>query len=395
MDHKPVDIKAKSRNSDWTAPTPNNTPSFFAPINSSMRPSSLSKLDEEVADSNGDQQLFQNLQGKLGSFMEESEQNMKNLPEEVKRRIYGLKHLQTKHAELELKFHEEILELEKKYLELYRPYYEKRQQFVTGKAEPTEEEVESGKQADEELVEELEEGKESVGKDGQTKGVPGFWLTVLKNHVHLAEMITTTDESVLSHLMDIRLGYLENNPGFKLEFEFEENEYFTNTILTKSYFYQESTTSGDLVFDHAEGTEIQWKEGKDLSTTVESKKQKHKGTNQTRIVKKTVQADTFFHFFTPIVVPDVSNITEVEERELSERLEADYELGEEFKEKIIPHAIDWFTGKALQYEDFGMDYEEEQFYDDTTDDEEGLESDEGSEDESHSNEQKPQECKQQ
>ena len=37
-------------------------------------------------------------------------------------------------------------------------------------------------------------------------------------------------------------------------------------------------------------------------------------------------------------------------------MEADYEIGEEFKNKIIPHAIDWFTGKALQYEeDIGFD----------------------------------------
>jgi hypothetical protein len=27
-------------------------------------------------------------------------------------------------------------------------------------------------------------------------------------------------------------------------------------------------------------------------------------------------------------------------------------VGEEFKEKIIPHAVDFFTGKALDYEDY-------------------------------------------
>jgi nucleosome assembly protein 1-like 1 len=27
-------------------------------------------------------------------------------------------------------------------------------------------------------------------------------------------------------------------------------------------------------------------------------------------------------------------------------------IGEEFKEKIIPRAVDYFTGKALEYEDF-------------------------------------------
>lgn len=29
--------------------------------------------------------------------------------------------------------------------------------------------------------------------------------------------------------------------------------------------------------------------------------------------------------------------------------------GEEFKDKIIPHAVDYFTGKALEYEDFEGD----------------------------------------
>ena len=32
-----------------------------------------------------------------------------------------------------------------------------------------------------------------------------------------------------------------------------------------------------------------------------------------------------------------------------------YIAGEEFKDKIIPHAVDYFTGKALEYEDFEGD----------------------------------------
>ena len=30
----------------------------------------------------------------------------------------------------------------------------------------------------------------------------------------------------------------------------------------------------------------------------------------------------------------------------------DHDYGEEFKNSIIPHAIDWFTGKALQFENY-------------------------------------------
>lgn len=46
--------------------------------------------------------------------------------------------------------------------------------------------------------------------------------------------------------------------------------------------------------------------------------------------------------------------------------------GEEFKEKIIPHAVDYFTGKALEYGDYdeGDDDFEDDFYDDEDDEDE-------------------------
>ena len=37
--------------------------------------------------------------------------------------------------------------------------------------------------------------------------------------------------------------------------------------------------------------------------------------------------------------------------ELQTALENDFELGEIFKSRLIRHAVDWFTGKALEYED--------------------------------------------
>lgn len=47
---------------------------------------------------------------------------------------------------------------------------------------------------------------------------------------------------------------LSNFPqGFRLDFEFEENEYFTNQILSKSYFLAESPDTTEMVYDHAQG----------------------------------------------------------------------------------------------------------------------------------------------
>lgn len=45
----------------------------------------------------------------------------------------------------------------------------------------------------------------------------------------------------LEHLTDIRLEYLDTKQaGFKLLFEFTANEFFEDTLLEKTYYYQVS-----------------------------------------------------------------------------------------------------------------------------------------------------------
>ncbi len=98
------------------------------------------------------------------------------------------------------------------------------------------------------------------------------------------------------------MSYLADQAGFKLEFEFDtaKNDYFTNQILTKSYFYQDEVGfSGDLVYDHAEGCKIDWKDDKDLTHKIETKKQRNKNTNQTRTVKRSVPVESFLQLFQP------------------------------------------------------------------------------------------------
>lgn len=74
-------------------------------------------------------------------------------------------------------------------------------------------------------------------------------------------------------------------------------------------------------------------------------------TNKTRVVKRAVSTPSFFDFFSPPSPPDPdvsAEMTDEQVEELEERLELDYQVGEELKEKIIPRAIDWFTGKAAE-----------------------------------------------
>lgn len=377
----------KNKRIDLSAPTPQNTPSTAAPISSHAVQPSVSTIEEESRASIFAQhpQLVSMIQGRLNNLVGKSSGYVESLPEPVRRRITGLKGVQAEHAKLEAEFQEEVLKLEKAFFEKYRPLYEKRAKIINGAAEPTEEELALGKQAEEdaesddedaEPKEEKPEAPKAQEGDADIKGIPEFWLTALKNHVALAETITDRDEPALKHLIDIRLAYLDP-PGFQLIFEFSENEFFTNKTITKTYYYQEhSGYGGDFIYDHAEGDKINWNPDKDLTVRIESKKQRNKNTKQTRVLKKTVPTESFFNFFNPPTPPGEDfEGTEEETNEIDSRLELDYHLGEDIKEKLIPHAIDWFTGEALQYEENFDELEGAFDEDDFSDEEPNLDED--------------------
>lgn len=217
------------------------------------------------------------IQGKLGSLVGRSSGYIESLPAPVRRRVAGLKGVQKEHSKLEAEFQEEVLQLEKKYFAKFSPLYEKRAKIVNGAAEPSEEDIKIGEAELEENDEKDEAATEAPAESAENvTGIPEFWLSAMKNQISLAEMITDRDEAALKHLTDIRMEYLDK-PGFSLIFEFAENEFFTNKTIKKTYFYQnESGYGGDFIYDHAEGDEIEWKAGKDLTIRVESKKQRNK-----------------------------------------------------------------------------------------------------------------------
>jgi len=261
----------------------------------------------------------------------------------------------------------------------YAPLYDRRLAIISGKAEPTEDEVTAGQNADSDDEDEEEPAGASISEvkddDEKVDGIPEFWLTAMKNSNPLAETITDEDEAALKSLTDIRLSYLDGQAGFRLHFTFAPNEFFENTEITKTYYYQDQVGyGGDFVYDKAVGDEIKWKEDKDLTKKIEIKKQRNKTSGRTRVVRKVVPTDSFFNFFKPPQPPSREELEEgdVDEEELEEldsRLEMDYQLGEDFKEKIIPRAVDYFTGKALRYEeDFEEDFEDDE--DDYEDDDE-------------------------
>lgn len=221
------------------------------------------------------------MQNKLSGLVGKSSGYVESLPAQVRKRVAGLKGVQKEHSKLEAEFQEEVLALEKKFFAKYAPLYEKRAQIINGAAEPSAEEIEAGEEDEDEDEDEedSEEAEKSEDKDDESaadiKGIPEFWLSAMKNS-SVAETITDRDEGALKFLTDIRMEYLDR-PGFRLIFEFSDNEFFTNKTLTKTYYYQEENGyGGDFIYDHAEGDKMDWKEGKDLTVRVESKKQRNK-----------------------------------------------------------------------------------------------------------------------
>lgn len=93
-------------------------------------------------------------------------------------------------------------------------------------------------------------------------------------------------------------------------------------------------------------------------------------------MRKTVPCESFFNFFSP---PKPPADDDDDSSDIEERLELDYQLGEDIKEKLIPRAVDWFTGEALQYEQLD-DFDEGDF-EDEDDDEDELSDDRDEDDE--------------
>lgn len=372
-----------------------------------------------------DPSIMAAMQQKLSGLVGSNSGYIEMLPQCVKNRLNALKNIQVECAKIEGKFYEEAHELEMKYAELFKPLYDKRTAIVNAMYEPTGEEikwVEPGEEEDEEKEgqgesekkeekseEKSEEEKiaddvaEKLQLDENTKGIPEFWLTAMKNVETIADMIQESDEEVLKHLTDIKLIFTgkksaeesqdEETMGFVLEFQFSPNDFFNNTALTKTYKMKSEPDLDDpFSFEGPDivactGCKIDWKKGKNITQKVVKKKQKHKGRGQTRIVTKTVKADSFFNFFDPPEVPD-------DEEEMDEDTEAllsaDFEIGHFFRERLIPKAVLFFTGEAIE-EDSDED-EDDEMDDDSDDDDEDEENDPDFKPEAG---EKPEECKQQ
>eukprot|EP00035_Acanthoeca_spectabilis_P040155 m.67711 g.67711 ORF g.67711 m.67711 type:complete len:401 (-) comp9876_c0_seq1:1383-2585(-) len=308
---------------------------------------------------------------------------LEELPPAVLRRVKALKKMQSEHAQIEAQYQKEILALDRKFGEMYSGLYAKRATITEGSYEPTEEEcewVESDDEEEEKIKEEDDEGAAAAAADADAdvKGIPKFWLTVLQNFKHTEACIEDHDVPVLEYLQNITMVYSPEDSEkdfFELHFRFGENPFFKDETLIKRYFIKLDAEEGEVMYggpayEGNEGCKIEWLPGKDVTKQEIEKKQrkkKGKGAGEVRVVKRIVPQKSFFSFFDSLPpMPEEEPTSAKEEEAFSEIANMyyeDYQIADGIKGKLIPQAVLWFTGEAL-------DYDED---DDEDDDDEGEE----------------------
>jgi len=200
-------------------------------------------------------------------------------------------------------------------------------------------------------------------------------------HPQTCEYIEPADAEALKALKEIKCEVDEKYKSFKLTFSFEENDYFTNDTLEKSYVVDPDLLDENFPsLESATGTEIDWKEGKNLCVKTIQKKQRAKSgkrKGETRVQTVTEEVPSFFHFFRDPREPEEEDEEDEDEEKRNPHLdlEEDYEIAHAIRTSLLPEAVLWYTGENLE-EDMSFEGDEEEDDDEEEEDDEDDEDDE-------------------
>ena len=263
----------------------------------------------------------------------------------LKKKLVAIKKLVCERMALEREFKKEHNKLEYKYEKLYRPFYERRQKIIEGEEKPDIEQIR------EKLAElKINEEEAKVEKENE-KGIPEFWYKCLENCQDI--MINEKDKNILKKLKLIKCTP-EENGNFTLEFYFEPNDYFENEVLKREFILDEDYDIKEIKSD-----EIKWKSD-EVNPTIEikQKKVKNKRTKQIKTVQKKEKIPSFFSSFKNLVKKDGDKAKDNEKDDDDDdeegdemTIEEEYDQALQFKEEIIPYAIEYYLGIADDGED--------------------------------------------
>lgn len=196
---------------------------------------------------------------------------------------------------------DEVLVVEQKYTLIRRPVYDKRNEII--------------------------------------KSIPDFWLTAFLSHPALGDLLNEDDQKIFKYLKSMDVEDCKDvKSGYSITFNFNENPYFENESLVKSFLFSDEGTT------KISGTKINWKEGMDISNGVNHEK---KGN------KRSHEDTSFFTWF-----------CDDQDKTLLEALHD--EVAEVIKEDLWPNPLKYFNNEAD--EDFDEGDEEGKDDDDDEDD---------------------------
>merc|ERR1712055_714602 len=203
---------------------------------------------------------------------------------------------------------EEILKVEQKYNLLRRPFFEKRNSII--------------------------------GR------IPKFWLTAFINHPQISSIIEEDEEDALQYLDRLEVEEFEDiKSGYKIQFHFSSNPYFSNSSLCKEF---QLGSSGDPT-----------------STSTEKAAQRAALAKGSR--KRQLENRTFFTWFCDNIDPQQDDVAEV------------------IKDDLWPNPLQYFLVPDIELENGGEEeeLEDEEEVDDnvvvTEEEEEGEEEEDGEE----------------
>ncbi|XP_037959749.1 nucleosome assembly protein 1-like 1-A [Teleopsis dalmanni] len=270
---------------------------------------------------------------------------VKKLPRSVKDKIIVLKNMQLDYIQLEEQYFQQLYTLQSEFQDRFQQLNDQRQSIVMGTTEPPAEEpnynavpLEVGPDA---LTEQDCAQVQSFYDDIEEncKGIPNFWLTILRNIKAFAVLIHERDEPALKKLVDIKAKF-DKLDSFTLEFYFKRNRYFSNTLLTRQYFLR-TTAEDDKPF-HFDGLEIykthgcviDWYPNMELT----------EGFNST--FTSDFQTWTFESFFEFFYIPDAR----LDDEKNKKLRDMDFELAYLLRNKVIPRAVLYYTGDIVDDE---------------------------------------------
>ncbi|XP_062013025.1 nucleosome assembly protein 1;2-like [Rosa rugosa] len=247
----------------------------------------------------------------------------------VKKHVNILENIQSDHDELKKMFYKERANLEAKYQNLFQNLYDKRCDIVNGvvQAKKVSNDSETSINQEDITIQDI--------KAPEEKSVPNFWRHALVNHELLDAEITTPDGGALMYLKDIKCSRIDSPKGFKLEFFFNKNPFFKNSVLIKTY---EFLDEDEAIVQKVTGLKIEWYPKNCLTSKVIKKPEKEINSVDIR----PEQCESFFNFFDPLPIDEKAPKEHIDE------MRRDLYIGLTIRDEIIPRAVLWYVGEGAQ-----------------------------------------------